>query len=161
MPAGPFDDIDPSELPPPPPGLIRLAARRSAASVPDDRRRSLRHPLATDLLVRPVDADFVSCGPAFRAVATDLSTGGLCLFHTRHIPAGLLAVRLPAKGRKDTIVVLSVVRSSALGRYYVAAGPLVARLGFRRGEGGPLAPSPEKEKTADTDSPKLRVWLPR
>lgn len=111
-------------VPEPPPGmntyLERIAAR------PDEegnRRKDERVTLLATVVAIPINDADQPCGEPFKAVARNVSEGGMSLLHTRSIRSERLAVRWKPLGAAGLVTaVLRVYRCGPMGPFYEVAG---------------------------------------
>jgi hypothetical protein len=109
----------------PPPAMASYLERKfEARDGEGNRRRAKRALLLATVTAIPLDRDSEACGDAFKAVARDVSAGGLSLLHTRAVTAKRLALRWQrlSSPRRTITVVLRVIRCQPLGPFYLVAG---------------------------------------
>jgi CheY-like chemotaxis protein len=108
-----------------PPATMSGYLERLFAEVGDgERRESERASLLATVTVVPLNGSWEPCGEPFKAVARDVSEGGLSLLHTRAVTAEYLALRwstLGASGQQINLI-LEVHRCQPMGPFYEVAG---------------------------------------
>jgi hypothetical protein len=114
-------------LPAPCPDLRKfvdqLARKRTSVS---ERRESIRYTAVLEVVVVPLDGKRKSIGKPFLALTRDVSTTGMCLFHTRPAPAPLLFIEIERPPEPTLKVVLQVRRNRRIGQFFEIAGDFVA-----------------------------------
>ena len=118
----------------PPQGMLRFLEEIAQRDVRNDRREQKRYTVAIRAIVIPVDERCSPVGEAFTAMTLNISQSGLALLHTRAVNDRYLLVELDDK--QKTQVVLEVVRSEHVGRFYDIAGRFVTRLGVSNSASG-------------------------
>ncbi len=111
--------------PTPPPAMVSYLERKFDPDEADNnRRQSKRALLLATVTVIPLNRQLEACGDAFRAIARDVSEGGLSLLHTRAVKAKRLALRWQrlTSSQRMISVVLQVTRCRPTGPFYEVAG---------------------------------------
>lgn len=127
----PFARVRLSAIPPlkvsvPPVRLMRPSPARPESQ--PERRRSVRQPVREEVLVRALQADGAAAGPAFRAIVTEISHGGLRLFCDRPMPPGSSAIRFgSAHDAQVRFAELARIRKVPGGYEYAGAFTPVAQ----------------------------------
>ncbi len=93
----------------------------------DERRRENRHPMMLPVQVIPVNSRGEAIDDLFDVVTRDVSPTGIGLIHSELIMADYLAIHLTLAGT-DVDMMIEVLWSGAMGRFYGAAGKYVRRL---------------------------------
>lgn len=118
--------IDRTMLPPPSAALIEFVKQRAATKAGwREMRRSKRIPVQLEVLVQPLNESRRPSGRPFPAVTRDVSTGGLCLMHTRPAPTAALFIEIQRPNETPLYVVLNVLRNRRVGPFYEIAGEFV------------------------------------
>src|SRR5580698_6539322 len=138
--------MDRSMLPPPSAELLKFVRERAAPqSGRAELRRSKRYAAVLEVVVVPLNEHYRPSGLPFLAVTRDVSTGGLCMLHTRPAPSSLLFIEIERPNVFPLEVVLNVRRNRRVGQFFEIAGEFVpiaddalaaakARLATRRPE---------------------------
>ena len=137
------------QVPPPSDVLVRFAdrtiANRNTSYRSDERRAEPRHAVAINVLAIPLDKNFKKCGEPFMAVTRDLSASGMAMFHNQNVVAKYLALEIVDAEGEQLRLVMSVLRSQAIGLFYEVAGRFVKKL-------SPTPPTGGTPMTTDVDS---------
>jgi hypothetical protein len=100
--------------------LERISAR------PDEegnRRKTERVTLLATVVAVPVNEADQPCGEPFKAIARNVSEGGMSLLHTRSIRSERLVVRWKPLATGGVVTaVLRVYRCNPMGPFYEVAG---------------------------------------
>ncbi len=138
--------IDRSMLPPPSAELLKFVRERAAPQAGrTELRRSKRYAAVLEVVVVPLNEHYRPNGLPFIAITRDVSTGGLCMLHTRPAPSPLLFIEIERPNVAPLEVVLTVRRNRRVGQFFEIAGEFVpiadealaaakARLASRRPE---------------------------
>jgi hypothetical protein len=120
-------------VPPPSEVLVRFAnrtvANRNTSYRSDERRAETRHAIVINVLAIPLDKNFKKCGEPFTAVTRDLSASGIAMFHRENVFAKFLALEIVDPSGDRLRLIMSVLRSQAIGLFYEVAGQFVKKLG--------------------------------
>jgi hypothetical protein len=142
----------PFDVAPPSAELLKFVRERAVPhSGRVELRRSKRYAAVLEVVVVPLNEHYRPCGLPFLAVTRDVSTGGLCMLHTRPAPSSLLFIEIERPNVPSLEVVLNVRRNRRVGQFFEIAGEFVpiadealaaakARLATRR----PEKAAPEK-----------------
>jgi PilZ domain len=118
--------IDGTILPPPSAALIEFVKQRAATKAGwREMRRTKRIAVQLEVVVQPLNESNRPSGRPFPAVTRDVSTGGLCLMHTRPAPTAALFVEIQRPDETPLYVVLKVLRNRPVGPFYEIAGEFV------------------------------------
>ena len=118
--------IDRSLLPPPSAALLKYVRERSVPQTGgSDLRRSKRYTAVLEVVVVPLNEHYRPSGLPFLAVTRDVSTGGLCMLHTRPAPASKLFVEIERPNDTPLDVVLNVRRNRRVGLFFEIAGDFI------------------------------------
>src|SRR5271170_6599130 len=138
------------QVPPPSDVLVRFADRtitnRNTSCRSDERRAEPRHAVAINVLAIPLNKHFKKCGEPFMAVTRDLSAGGIAMFHNQNVVAKYLALEIVDAEGERLRLIMSVLRSQAIGLFYEVAGRFVKKL-------SPTSPTHETSMPPGADSP--------
>lgn len=93
-----------------------------------DARREKRYPVAAPVTIVPLGPDFRVVGKPFRAMTTNISSGGSALIHSSPILEPFLALDFAAAGVKLSPAILEVTRIRQLALASEIAGRLVCRI---------------------------------
>jgi hypothetical protein len=110
-----------------PQGMANFLAELAQNDEHHDRRQQKRFKMAIRATAIPVNERLSPLDEAFTAMTINISQSGLALIHTRAVNCRFLLIELEDKHR--TQVVLEVIRSRHVGRFYDIAGRFVTRLG--------------------------------
>jgi hypothetical protein len=110
-----------------PQGMINFMNDLGARDIDDNRRQQKRFAVALRAIAIPVDQHVSPVDEAFTAMTLNISQSGLALIHTRAVNHRYLLIELDDP--QQTQVVLEVIRSRHVGRFYDIAGRFVTRLG--------------------------------
>ena len=94
-----------------------------------ERRQSVRASLLATVTAIPLAGELEPCGEPFRAIARDVSDGGLEPAAHARVTAELLALRWPrlaAPRRGRSTCCCASIRCQPLGPFYEVAGQFVA-----------------------------------
>jgi hypothetical protein len=122
-----FESAD-GAAPSPPQAMVSYLERRfDPDDVYNNRRAARRALLLATVTAIPLTPKLKPCGEAFKAIARDVSEGGLSLLHTRAVSAKRLALRWQrlTSPRRLISVVLEVKRCHPMGPFYLLAGQFV------------------------------------
>lgn len=93
-----------------------------------DVRREKRYPVAAPVTIVPLGFDFRIVGKPFRAMTTNISSGGSALIHAVPIFEPFLAMDFSVAGVKLSPAILEVTRVRHLAMACEVAGRLVCRI---------------------------------
>lgn len=110
-----------------PQAMTNAVAEFTARDNDDDRRTQKRFAVTIRATAVPVDERVSPLDEAFTAMTLNISQSGLALLHTRAVNHRYLLVELDDP--QKTQVLLEVIRSRHVGRFYDVAGRFVMRLG--------------------------------
>jgi len=94
----------------------------------DDHRKSQRRPVAIAVPVIPVDEEGNPVGAPYLAMSRDISSGGICLIHTRATTSKFLLVELRAPRKESMKLLVEVVRCRSIGRTYEIGGKFLSKI---------------------------------
>ncbi len=115
--------IDRSMLAPPSETLIEFVRQRAATKAGwREMRRTKRYAAVLEVVVVPLNESYQPSGRPFLAVTRDVSSGGLCLLHTRPAPTPLLFIEIERPDETPLDVVLNVRRNRRVGPFFEIAG---------------------------------------
>jgi hypothetical protein len=118
--------IDRSLLVPPSAALMKFVRERAIKSPGEkEMRRSKRYGAVLEVVVIPLNEHFRPSGLPFLAVTRDVSTGGMCMLHTRPAPSAKLFVEIERPNEAALDVVLKVRRNRRVGQFFEIAGDFV------------------------------------
>jgi hypothetical protein len=111
-------------VPEPPSGMGTYLERISTrVNDEDNRRKTQRVTLLATVVAIPINEADQPCGEPFKAVARNVSEGGMSMLHTRSIRSERLAVRWkPLAAPGFVTAVLRVYRCNPMGPFYEVAG---------------------------------------
>lgn len=125
----PSPESSPHNVPHTPWALAAVAAKPPNEDYEGASRRSLtRVPVAANVILVPLDDDYVPNAGCFGAVTRDVSTSGMRLLATRAVQCRFIQVEFSQAGKERIRVVLQVLRCNTLGRFYEIAGQFIARI---------------------------------
>jgi hypothetical protein len=114
-------------LPPPSEALIEYVRQQAATKAGwREMRRSKRYAAVLEVVVLPLNDSFRPSGRPFLAVTRDVSSGGLCLLHTRPAPTSVLFIEIERPNETPLDVVLNVRRNRRVGPFFEIAGDFLA-----------------------------------
>jgi PilZ domain len=106
--------------------LIEFVRQRAATKAGwKEMRRSKRYAVALEVVVQPLNESHRPSGRPFLAVTRDVSTGGLCLMHTRPAPTSLLFIEIDRPDDAPLDFVLNVLRNRSIGPFFEIAGDFI------------------------------------
>jgi hypothetical protein len=120
------ETIDRATLRQPSAGIREFLASLPAARKVSDRRRSVRYTVIADVIVVPLDQDLLPAAPPFVACSRNVSTGGMCLYHTEPVDAALLYVEIAAPDAPGMSALMQVLRQNRVGEYFEIAGQFLS-----------------------------------
>lgn len=94
-----------------------------------EHRDEVRIAVSLPIVTVPVDESLRKTGEGFNAFTRDISSGGLAIYHTRHIAEKFLALEIKTTSGRRLRMLLHVLRCSRVGLFYEIAGRFVSRLG--------------------------------
>ena len=110
-------------------GLIERLTAEGLYYKGPDRRRELRHTVAVDVNVVPLDNELQPIGEGFAATTRDISSGGLSLIHFDRLDCPFLAVEITTPGDERPFrAAVEVLRCRPIGPYFQVAGKFVTKL---------------------------------
>jgi hypothetical protein len=113
-------------LPQPSAALMKFVRERSVKPTGEtELRRSKRYAAVLEVVVLPLNEHYRPSGLPFLAVTRDVSTGGLCMLHTRPAPSTKLFIEIERPNDTALDVVLNVRRNRRVGQFFEIAGDFV------------------------------------
>jgi hypothetical protein len=106
--------------------LVKCMSMKQYGGV--DARREKRYPVAAPVTIVPLGPDFRVVGKPFRAMTTNISSGGSALIHAAPILDPFLALDFAVAGVKLSPAILEVLRVRQLAMASEVAGRLVCRI---------------------------------
>lgn len=106
--------------------LVKCMSMKQYGGV--DARREKRYPVAAPVTIVPLGPDFRVVGKPFRAMTTNISSGGSALIHSAPILEPFLALDFAVAGVKLSPAILEVLRVRQLALASEVAGRLVCRV---------------------------------
>jgi PilZ domain len=113
-------------LPQPSAALMKFVRERAVKQTGEtELRRSKRYAAVLEVVVLPLNEHYRPSGLPFLALTRDVSTGGLCMLHTRPAPSTRLFIEIERPNDTALDVVLNVRRNRRVGQFFEIAGDFV------------------------------------
>jgi hypothetical protein len=140
------DAIDHSKLNKPSAGLRGFLASLPKARRASDRRQTDRYSVIADVIVVPLDTDLLPAARPFIACSRDVSTGGMCLYHSEPVESTLLYVEIASPDAPGMSALMKVLRQKRVGGYFEIAGQFLSDCPPNAANDDPHQLAPESER---------------
>lgn len=113
----------------PPPAALRdfVQSLLDDDCIGPQKRRAPRYRLAAEVRAVPLDDQYRRIGEPFVAWSVNISTGGICLIHTRPLDAPYLLIVLGQGQSAKTRLVVRIRHCHRLSRFYQIGCEFLAR----------------------------------